>query len=197
MLSVHVIGGRTTATIVLSVLLATAGCGGAATTSAPSGASATSSPEAEASEGTGENESGGAPAAPGTDLTACQLVTAADVAAALGLDAASATDGDLNRLGSDQDPNVTECRWVEDWGGLSVMVEPGNGANTFADTKQALADRAEALDIGDGALWVDDLERGYFLKGSVLVTVTFTRLADRSPFREPTISVGTAAVGKV
>ena len=197
MLSTPVTGGRTTASIVLTVLLATTGCGGAANTETPYEGNGDSSPEVATSEEAGGTENGGAAAAPGTDLTACELVTADDIAAALGLDAASVADGDLHQLDSDEDPNVTECRWVEDWGGLAVIVEPGNGANQFADTRQAVADRAESLDIGDAALWVDDIERGYFLKGTVLVTVMFTRLADRSPFREPTISLGTAAVAKV
>jgi hypothetical protein len=194
MLSARVRGGGSAASIVLTMLLATAGCGRAASTDTASGGGGGSSPEA----ATSEDGGGGGAAAPGTDLTACELVTADDVAAALGLDAGSVANGDLHQLDSDVDPNVTECRWAaQDWGGLSVIVSPGSGADQFAHTKESVADRAESLDIGDGALWVDDLGRGYFLKGSVLILVQFTYLADKSPFREPSISLGTAAVDKI
>ncbi len=202
MTSVHVVGGRSIASIAFMALFATASCGGATTSDTGYGGGGGSSPEA-ATDGQGGgnegggNEAGGAAAVPGTNLTACELVTADDVAAALGLDAGSVADGDLHQLESDVDPNVTECRWAaQDWGGLSVIVAPGEGADDFATAKESLADRAEPLAIGDEALWVDDIERGYFLKGTVLVTVQFIFLTDRSPFREPTISLGTAAVAK-
>jgi len=198
MMSAHVVGGRSIASIAFMALLATASCGGATSSDTGYGGGGGSSPEAATSEEGGGNGNGGTAAEPGTDLTACELVAADDVAAALGLDAGGVAEGDLHQLESDVDPNVTECRWVaQDWGGLSVIVAPGDGANEFADAKAALADRAESLDIGDGALWVDDIERGYFLKDTVLVTVQFIFLTDRSPLRDPTISLGTAAVAKV
>jgi len=140
---------------------------------------------------------GGSGGVPGTSLTACELVTPADIEAALDLEPGTAAEGDHNQLEGD-DPAANECSYLaQPWGGMVVIVSPTLGDQTYDETVAALGDRAEVLDIGDGGLWVEDIERGYFLKGTVLITISITRLADPVPFREPTIRLGEAAVDRL
>jgi len=138
-----------------------------------------------------------ADATPGTDLTACELVVGSDIEAALGLDGGTVGEGDVRPVDHSHDAAASECQWSSDWGWLSVGVTPTIGGTAFADSAEQLGDRAEALDIGDGSLWVDDIGRGYFHKGSVLIIVQFLTLhGDRTP-REPTIALGTAAINRL
>ena len=51
--------------------------------------------------------------------------------------------------------------------------------------------------MGDGGLWFQDADRGYFLQGSVLIRLQFTFIVGGTGFREPTIALGTVAVRKV
>jgi hypothetical protein len=147
--------------------------------------------------GSGGTGNGGNGGAPGTSLTACELVTPTDIEAALGLDAGTAQPGEVREL-EGEDPAANECSYLaQSWGGLVVAVNPTIGAGVFDDTVAALGDRAETLDIGDGAVWVEDIERGYFLQGPVLITISVTRLVDPVPFREPTIVLGEAAVDRL
>ena len=145
--------------------------------------------------GTGD---GGNGSEPGTTLTACELVTPADIEAALDLDAGAATEGRFTENPSEDHPNANGCSYLaQAWGGLVVSVLPSSGAGYYESLVPQLGDRAEALDIGDGGLWVEDIERGYFVKGSVLVTIDIVSIAERTPFREPTIALGEAAVAKL
>lgn len=161
---------------------------------APSGsAPESSSGPSEAAGGNGGNGSD-----PGTTLTACEIVTPADIEAALGLDPGAATEGRLTENPSAEEPYASECSYLaQAWGGMVVQVLPSYGLDYYGTLGPQLGDRAEALDIGDGGLWVGDIERGYFLKGTVLVLVNITRLVEPTPFREPTISLGEAAVAKL
>jgi hypothetical protein len=146
--------------------------------------------------GTGD---GGNGSEPGTTLTACELVTPADIEAALDLDPGAATEGRLTENPSEDHPYANGCSYLaQAWGGLKVSVLPSSGGGYYYDSVvPELGDRAEALDIGDGGLWVEDIERGYFVKGSVLVTIDIVSIAVRTPFREPTIALGEAAVAKL
>jgi hypothetical protein len=134
---------------------------------------------------------------PGTSLTACQLVTPSDIEAALDLDPGTAAPGDAREVTS-EDPAASECSYLaQSWGGLVVQVLPTIGATEFEAMVASSGDRAERVEVGDGGLWLEGIERGYFLKGRVLVIIQFTRLVDQVPLREPTIALGTSAVAKL
>jgi len=175
-----------------SVILVLAAC---SSSPAASGAGPTSG--GAPSQATVSQPASGEPT-PGTSLTACELVTAADVEAALSLDPGTVSEGALTEKGTVLDPAVNECRYTDEtWGGLVVNVTPTDGVNTFDAVESAFGEDAEALDIGDGALWFEDNDRGYFLKGSVMVLLQFTFIVDGTPFRDPTIALGEAAVARI
>jgi hypothetical protein len=179
---------RPARTSLLVVALIVAACA-----SPDGGAPASSSGPSRADGGDGGNGSN-----PGTTLTACEIVTPADIDAALDLDPGAAAEGRLSENPSEDEPYASECSYLaQAWGGLVVQVLPSFGLDYYGSLIPDLGDRAEALDIGDGGLWVGDIERGYFLKGSVLVIVNITRLVEPTPFREPTISLGEAAVARL
>jgi hypothetical protein len=188
-------GAHAVRSILLSTVVIAAGC-----SSAPAAPTETSPPaETEPAEQQ-ENTGGSAAAAstPGTNLSACELVAPADIEAALGLDAGTVTAGTLRQGPTVLDTAANECRYQsQDWGGLVVLATPTDGVNTFDALTKVYAESAEALDIGDGAYWFEESDRGYFLKGSVLVIVQFTFIAGGTKFREPSISLGKALVAKV
>jgi hypothetical protein len=137
---------------------------------------------------------------PGTALNACELVAPEDIEAALSYDAGTVDEGELEEDPTILDPAANECRYDSDWGGLIVDVTPTDGVNVFDAVDHAFGDDAEALDgIGDGALWFENNDRGYFLKGSVMVLLQFTHIAegDFDSFRDPTVALGEAAVAKI
>lgn len=135
---------------------------------------------------------------PGTALTACELVAPADIEAALSLDPGVVSAGVLKETPTILDPASNECRYTDDtWGGLVVMVTPTDGVNTFDAVQSAFGDKAEVIEVGDGGLWFEDNDRGYFLQGSVMVLLQFTFIVDGTPFRDPTIALGQAAVARI
>ena len=142
---------------------------------------------------------GGGEPTPGTSLTSCELVLPADIEAALGLDPGTVAEGTLEEAGTVLDPAVNQCTYQDDaWGGLIVHVTPTDGVNVYDALESAYGDEAEALDIGDGAFWFENDDRGYFLKGSVLVMLQFTFITETmDSFRDPTIAVGEAAVARI
>jgi len=136
---------------------------------------------------------------PGTSLTACELVAPADLEAVLELAAGTVSDGAYRAIGTTLDPATNECRYSgDDWGGLVVNVTPSNGVGTYNALIKAFGDTAEVLDIGDGAAWFEANDRGYFLKGSVMVLLQITHLSSApGSFRDPTIALGEAAIAKI
>ena len=179
--------------IVASLILLLAGCA-----SSPAGSNGEPSSGAVPSQATESQPASGEPT-PGTTLTACELVAPADIEAALSLDAGTVSEGTPKETPTVLDPASNECRYTdESWGGLVVMVTPTDGVNTFDAVESAFGEDAEAIDnVGDGALWFQDNDRGYFLKGSVMVLLQFQFIVDGTPFRDPTIAIGEAAVAKV
>jgi hypothetical protein len=183
---------------VLVLTLLIAACGGGAppaNTAAPTAPAATSAPNVPDESAPAEAEP-----TPGTALSACELVAPEDIEAALGYDAGTVDPGELEQDPSILDPAANECRYDSDWGGLVVDVTPTDGVNVYDAVEHAFGDDAEAIDgIGDGALWFEANDRGYFLSGSVMVLLQFTSIAegDFDSFRDPTIDVGDAAVGKI
>lgn len=177
---------------VLSLILLLAAC-----SSAPGGSEAAPSSGGAPSQPAASQAASGEPT-PGTTLTACELVTAADIETALSLDAGTVSEGTLEEQGTVLDPATNECRYTDEtWGGLVVHVTPTDGVNTFDAVRDAFGENAETLEIGDGALWFEDNDRGYFLKGSVMAFLQFTFVVDGTPLREPTIALGEALVARI
>ena len=156
--------------LVLTLLIAA--CGSAATpgnTTAPSSPNGTTQPtQATLPDETEPTE---AEPTPGTTLTACELVAPEDIEAALGLDADTVDEGEFEEDPSVLDPAANECTYNQDtWGGLVVSSTPTDGVNVFDALVSAYGEDAESIDgIGDGALWFENNDRGYFLKGPVMV----------------------------
>jgi hypothetical protein len=188
-------GSNAVRSLLLSTVVIAAGC-----SSAPAATSQTRPPaetEGAETDATG-GDTGTAKATPGTSLTACELVAPADIEAALGLDAGTVTEGTLKQAPTTLDPAANECRYDgQDWGGLVVLATPTNGVNTFGSVAKVYGDTGEKLDVADGAYWFESSDRGYFLKGSVLVIVQFTFIAGGGKLREPSIALGKALVAKV
>jgi len=166
-------------------------CGGAApadqggSSSAPDGGNPTTSAPA------------GAIGTPGTSLTSCEMITPADIEAALQLDPGTVDEGQTSPLAEGDDPAANSCKWSGDWGSFSIIVNPTLGASYFADATESLAERAEVISVGDGGLWVADIERGYFLKGSVMILAQFLRITGDASPRDAVIALGTDAVNRI
>jgi len=178
----------------LAAVILLAACGtspGASSGGQPSSGGAPSAPAA--------SSSGGGEPTPGTDLTACELVTAADVEAALSLDPGTVAEGVHEAIPDQLSARKNECRYEDEaWGGLIVTVIPEDGVNTFDAVRDVFGDDAEVVEAGDGALWFPDNLRGYFLKGPVMVLLQFSFIVeDGADFKAATVSVGQAALARI
>jgi hypothetical protein len=192
-MTAHIHRPRRSLSVALATVLALAAC-----SSSPGGASTSESTGAEPSGGSGSMaETTTAEPTPGTELTACELVAPADIEAALSLAAGAVGDGTLEQAPTGIDDAVNECRYEGDWGKLIVNATPTAGASVFRSLAKVYGDSAEALDVGDGGFWFEDNDRGYFLKGSVMVFMQFVFIADGTKFREPTIALGEALIAKI
>src|SRR5262245_42407276 len=134
-----------------------------------------------------------ADATPGTALSACEILTADDIAAATG--AESVADGDLKDAATVLDEARTECTYEGDFGRIIVDLTPTDGANLY-DAAIGAYDGAVLYDgIGDGAFWSEKNNRAFFWKGSVNVMLTiFLNDADPAATAE---ELGSVAIGKV
>jgi hypothetical protein len=185
-----------TSILLTSLLLLLAACGGA-TPAGSTGAEPGGEPSAPASQGGGD-DGGDAEATPGTSLTSCEIVTAADIEAALDLDPGTVSEGTFEEQPNVLDEWTNECRYEDDtWGGLVVHVTPADGQNVWDALVSTYGDEAEDLGMTDGGLWFADDNRGYFIKGSVEFFLQFTHLIDVSDFREPTVELGQAGLDKL
>jgi hypothetical protein len=177
---------------ILSLVVLLAACA-----SSPGASNAEPSSGAVPSQATESHPASGEPT-PGTDLTACELVTAGDIEAALSLDPGTVSEGRLEEQPTVLDPATNECRYRDDsWGALIIHVTPTDGVNTWDALAAVYSGPAESLNVGDAGLWFEDDDRGYFLKGSVMLFLQFQFIADGTPFRDPTIALGEAAVAKI
>ncbi len=183
---------RRLAVVLFGLVFVLAACGGGAAQT-QSGGDGTEPPDVEETEAAAEGDP-----TPGTSLTACQIVTPADIEAALELDPGSVAAGTHEEQPTVLDPAVNECAYDGEWGGLIVNVTPTDGANVYDALVDVYGDEAEALEIGDGALWFDKNNRGYFFKGSVLFFLQFTHLTvDIEGFRDPIVAIGRAGIGRI
>jgi hypothetical protein len=154
------VAGRGAGALAIAAVLALAACGGAA----QSAQSAARSDGGSSSEATGSSEP---QPTPGTALDACEILTPADIEAALELDPKTVAKGKLEEVGTVLDPAETECTYRNDaWGGVIVRLTPTDGANLF-DAVTSAYDDAERIDAGDGAFWSPETNRAFVSKGSV------------------------------
>jgi hypothetical protein len=182
----------------LVIAVALAACSSAPPAGSPTAPPAQSTVEPTDGPTDGEATTDAAPT-PGTMLTACDLVAPSDIEAALELDAGTVAQGQHTDDPTVLDPARNKCRYDDDWGGLVIEVLPTDGVNAFDAVADTFGDDAEDLPIGDGALWFEDNNRGYFLNGSVMVLLQFTHLTDSdSPSRRDlTVALGEAALAKL
>jgi hypothetical protein len=183
---------------ILTLLLLLAACAGGSPTLSAGGPQPGGGEPTDAGEGQGGESEAGEPT-PGTSLTACQIITAVDIEAALDLDPGTVSEGALEEQPTVLDPATNECRYQdESWGGLVVHVTPTDGVNTFDALVSVYGDQAEELDIGDGGLWFEDNDRGYFLQGSVSFFLQFTFIVEPTDsFRDPTVELGEVGVSRL
>ena len=134
-----------------------------------------------------------ADATPGTALTACEILTADDIASVTGADGVA--NGELKDAATVLDAARTECTYEGDFGRIIVDLTPTDGANLY-DAAIGAYEGAVLYDgIGDGAFWSEKNHRAFFWKGSVNVMLTiFLNDADPESTAE---QLGTLALGKV
>lgn len=186
-------------TLLLVLALVASACGAAAapaTDTPPTDAPAPTTDASPTAEPTAEPTSGAL--VPGTELDACEIVTAADIAAATGLDEADIPAGELSETPTSLSPGNTECRYTGDWGGLIVTLTPEDGVNLFDAARGSYADASDREVSGaDGAFWSEQNKRGFFWKGNVTVMLQMTHIASGGDRGEIVTAIGQAAIDKV
>jgi hypothetical protein len=134
----------------------------------------------------------------GTDLDACEIVTAADIEAVLELQAGSVAEGELLETPTSLSPGHTECRYGGDWGGIIVSLTPEDGANLYRAARGSYADASDREVAGaDGAFWSANDKRGFFWKGAVTVRLQVTHLADGADREAVTVDLGEEAIDRI
>lgn len=172
------------------VLAACGGASGASSPSAPAEATPTVAPTDVADPGTPADP--GAPA-PGTDLNACEIVSAEDVSAVAGSEVEA---GEFEESPTTLSPGHSECTYQGDFGRLIVSLTPEDGANLYDAARGSYDDASDiAAHGGDGAFYSKQSKRAFFWKGSVAVMLTvFLSGEDARPFAE---EIGRKALAKV
>jgi len=132
-------------------------------------------------------------ATPGTDLSACEIVTADEIAAAT--KAAGVAEGKLKATPTVLDEAASNCTYEGDFGRIIVDLTPTDGANLYDAAVSAYNGPRLYDGVGDGAFWSDKNHRAFFWKGSVNIMLTvFLDDADPSVVAE---ELGRQAIGKV
>jgi hypothetical protein len=177
--------------IAIALVLVACGGGGTPTVSERPQPTAQATPAAEASMGGGIEGD----LTPGTDLDACEIVTAADVKAAT----ASTTDvasGTLEASPTTLSPGRTECRYEGEFGGILVALTPEDGANLYDAARGSYKDASDITGIGDGAFNSVDNDRAFIWKGKVTVMLTMSLAGDLQQLDVAT-KLGKAVVAKL
>lgn len=133
---------------------------------------------------------------PGTTLSACQIVTGADLQTALGLDVPVA-EGALEADPTVLSPGHSECRYEGDFGRVIVDLTPEDGANLYDAAYSAYDGLAFVDGVGDGAFWSDKTDRAFVWQDRV--TVMLTLKLDDSELTGPDLTqvLGQAIVAKL
>jgi hypothetical protein len=180
------------ALLIACLVLILAACGGSATTAVPG--TATDAPAQTAA----AEEPSAAPDAPvaGTDLNACEIVTAEEVATAAGLAVADVSAGSVEDSPTVLSPGRTECTYEWDGGGVIVELTPDDGENMYDAARGSYADASDVSNHGgDGAFFSQENRRAFFWKGAVTVMLTLFLADDEMrPFAE---EIGKGAIAKV
>lgn len=179
---------------ILVLVLALAACAAQGS----SGGTASQEPPGSAAASAAPSEAADAPPTPGTDLDACEIVTVADIAAAVGIPEADVPAGEVEAEPTTLSPGHTECRYEGEWGGLIVDLTPEDGANLYDAARGSYADASDREVTGaDGAFWSEQNHRGFFWKGSVTVMLQMSYLANGADVDEVVTAIGQAAMDKV
>jgi hypothetical protein len=150
----------------LAVALLAVACGGAASEAPDDASQPAASVDAGASAETPSEEASEAVEAPGTTLTACEVITADDVTAATGIAAQPGVgEAKPNVLA----PNYNECVYQGDYGRIVVQLNPDNGDDVFDAAKGVADDAKDIGGIGDGVFWTEQNRSLYAVKGKVNV----------------------------
>jgi hypothetical protein len=190
--------------LLLLLALAIAACGGGtpATSSAPSSAPAVEMPETpESSAATSPEDSpatgGGIDGTlvPGTDLSACEIVTSDDIQAATKATAAVA-DGTLQASPTVLSPARTKCTYQGDYGRIIVELTPDDGANLYDAAVGAYKGASLIPGLGDGAFNSDDNHRAFVWKDKVTVMLTMFVGGDLTQLQVAT-DLGNAIIEKL
>jgi hypothetical protein len=139
------------------------GAGAGADTAAAT-AAATTAPAAPDAGGVQEDKT------PGTDLDACQIVTAKDIAAAIAT--SDVPDGTFKKTPNSLSPGSSLCKYVGDFGQVEVALVPEDGANLYDAARGSYEDASDMSGIGDGAFNSIAHHRAFVWKGHVAVMLT-------------------------
>lgn len=181
----------------LAIAMLVTACGSSSASPSASDAAESDAPPASVGESAAPTEAAGAPE-PGTTLSACEIVTAEDIAAATGLDAADVGSGELTESPTSLSPGHTECDYTGEWGGVIVSLTPEDGANLYDAARGSYSDASDRVVAGaDGAFWSEDNGRGFFWKGAVTVMMQIGFLAGGGDRDEIITALGQAAIDKV
>ncbi|HEX2766755.1 MAG TPA: DUF3558 family protein [Candidatus Limnocylindria bacterium] len=134
----------------------------------------------------------------GTELDACEIVTAEDVATATGLDVAEIGEGELEETPTILSPDHSDCDYRGDWGGVSISLTPEDGANLYDAARGSYDDASDREILGaDGAFYSAGTNRAFFWKGAVTVMMQVGFLAEGGDVDAILTALGQAAIDKV
>lgn len=186
------------ALVAIAIVLSACGASAAAGSPDESAQPMTSETAAPASAEPSAPADDGGPSVAGTDLNACEIVSAADVEAALAFAAGTVAEGELKEDPTTLSPGHSTCRYTGDWGGLVVSLTPEDGENLYDAARNSYADASDRVITGsDGAFWSEHDKRGFFWKGAVTAMLQITHLTAGGDYDEATVAMGQAAIDKV
>ena len=121
----------------------------------------------------------------GTDLTACEIVTPADIEAAIGLDAGMVAESTSSETPTVLSPGHTSCLYNSDtWGSVSIELTPEDGVNLYDAARDAYDDASDMVVVGsDGAFWSAETGRAFVWKGPVTAMLQIGFLSVENPDR--------------
>lgn len=131
---------------------------------------------------------------PGTDLNACEIVTAADIEAVTDTDGIG--DGEFEFNPTVRSPGHSECTYEGDFGRLIVSLTPEDGENLYDAAAGAYKDAVVMDGVGDGAFYSADNNRAFAWKGSVTLMFTIFVSGDLDA-AEVSRDLGRAALARV
>jgi hypothetical protein len=139
-------------------------------------------------------DTGAAAPTPGTDLGACEIVTAAEIQAATGA-TGPAPSGVFMATPDTRSPGGSQCTYEGDFGKIIVALSPEDGANLYDAAVGAYDDADLMSGLGDGAFDSKANNRAFIWKGAVTVMLTmFLNGADQKAVAQ---SLGEAIVAKL